>query len=404
MPFLSTRSALARCYNIADLERLASKRLPKAMWDYLAGGSDDEVTLRRNVAAFDEYELLPRYLVDVQNIDLSTTVLGCRIEWPVILAPTGMTRLFHPEGERAVARAAHRHGTMYGLSTMGSTSIEDVAAATPGPKFFQIYVLKDRGITLEYMRRCRAAGYNALCLTVDVPTAGNRERDWRSGMTVPPALTLTSLLDIAMHPRWSYRYLTNPPLEFANVIHEGAKGAQRKAGNVIQYFGKQFDRTITWKDAAWMAEQWGGPFAIKGIMTAEDAKRAADAGATAVMISNHGGRQLDRAPAPIDMIAEVVDAVGHRVEVIVDGGIRRGTHVLMALALGAKACMIGRSYLYGLAAGGEAGVDRALGLLREELIRDAALLGCASLGDLNRSFVRRRAVGLESRICACRLT
>ncbi|HEY8509269.1 MAG TPA: alpha-hydroxy acid oxidase [Steroidobacteraceae bacterium] len=380
--------ALSRCYNIADLERLARRKLPKPFWDYLAGGSDDEVTLRRSTAAFNRYELLPRYLIDVTKIDTSTTVLGSRIEWPVFLAPTGVTRLFHTDGERAVARAAHRHGTIYSLSTMGTTTIEDVGAATPGPKCFQIYVLKDRGLTKEYIERCRAAGYTALCLTVDLPQPGNRERDWRSGMTIPPRMTLSSLVDIALHPGWVWRFLTQPRIEFKNLTTAWSTEEQRKAGNVIQYFSKQFDRTVTWDAAEWMASEWGGPFAIKGILTPEDAKRAAAIGATAVMISTHGGRQLDGVPAPIDMIVEVVDAVGDRIEVILDGGVRRGTHVLAALAMGAKACMIGRSYLFGLAAGGEAGVDRALTLLRAEVERGFALIGWQSVRDANRSYIR----------------
>jgi L-lactate dehydrogenase (cytochrome) len=384
--------ALSRCFNIADLQRLAQRKVPKPFWGYLAGGADDEITLRENVAAFDRYELLPRYLIDVDRVDLSTTVLGTRVEWPIIMAPIGSPRLFHSDGERAAARAARRHGTIYSLSTMATTSIEDVAAINDGPKCFQIYVLRDRSLTQEYIRRCRVAGYTALCLTVDVCVAGNRERDWRSGLTIPPRLSFDSLLDIVRHPGWCYRYLRGEPLQFANIMSSAnvSTREQRSAGNMIQHFAKQFDRSVTWKDAAWMAQQWGGPFAIKGILTADDARRAVDAGASAVIISNHGGRQLDRAPAPVDMIAEVVDAVGDRVEVILDGGVRRGTHVLMALALGAKACMIGRSYLFGLAAGGEAGVDRALTLLKAEVARGYALLGCASTSDFNRSFVRRK--------------
>lgn len=383
------KQSLRRCHNISDLRELARGRLPAPMFHYLDGAAEDEMTLRRNTAAFEDFELLPRFLVDVSEIDTATSVLGQSIEWPVVLAPTGMSRLFHHLGELAVARAAARAGTMYSLSTVSTYSIEDVAAVCQGPKLFQIYVFKDRDLSKELIARCRAAEYSALCLTIDVPVAGNRERDLRTGMIIPPKLTWMSMLDVALHVRWSYRYLTSPPFVLANVA-DRVPHAGNDVTTLIEYIGSQFDRTVTWDDAAWMIEQWGGPFAIKGVLSVHDAKRAVEAGATAVIVSNHGGRQLDGAPAPIDLIGEIVQAVGDRVEVICDGGVRRGTHVLKALAMGARACMVGRAYLYGLGAAGEEGVDKSLTILRSELERDMALLGCRSVAELDERFVRKR--------------
>lgn len=376
---------LERCYNLEDLRKRARKRLPSPMYHYMRGGADDEWSLNNNTAAFDRYELLPRYLVNVEKIDAGVTVLGQELEWPLFLSPTGMSRIFHHEGEIGAARAAHRSGTMYSLSTLGSTSIEDVAAASEGPRMFQIYVLRDPGLNREFIERCREAKYSALCLTVDVPVGGNRERDFYTGMTVPPKLTFMSKLDVARHGRWTYRYLTSGAAEMANFAH---RISDSEDTNLMGYVGRQFDMTVDWDDAARMIEQWGGPFAIKGVMCAEDARRSVEAGASAVMLSNHGGRQLDGAPAPVDLVREVRDAIGDAAEVIVDGGVRRGTHVLKALALGATACSTGRGYLYGLGAGGEAGVDRALKILRDEVERDLALLGCVRARDLGGRFVR----------------
>ena len=386
--FKLRRNRLERAHNIADLRTLARKRLPAPMFHYIDGAASDEWTLRQNTRAFDQYELVPRYLVDVQEMDTSTTVLGQSIEWPVVCAPTGMSRLFHHEGELAVARAAARSGTLYSLSSLSSVSIEDVAAASDGPKMFQIYVFRDRELNKELIRRSRDAGYVALCLTVDVPVHGNRERDVRTGMTIPPALTLMSLLDIARHPRWAWHQVTGKPVVLANVVHKIAQGSS-DVSTLAQYIHSQFDPTVTWRDAAWMIQEWGGPFAIKGLLTAADAKRAVEIGASAVIVSNHGGRQLDGVPAPIEVLPEIIDAVGDRAEVILDGGVRRGGHVLKALALGAKACMVGRPYLYGLGAAGEAGVSRALEILRTEFARDMALLGCRSIEEIRPSCIRR---------------
>ena len=354
------------------------------MFHYIDGAAGEEWTMRRNTRAFDGYELVPRFLVDVSTIDLSTTVFGQRIEWPVFCSPTAMNRLFHHAGESAVARAAADAGTIYSLSSISTESIEEIAAASGGPKVFQVYVFKDRGLNREFLQRCRDSGYKALSLTVDVPLAGNRERDLWTGMTIPPRLSLMSLIDIAMHPRWVWHHLTKAPIELANV-RERAKGS---VTTLVQYFNDQLDRSVTWDDAAWMVREWGGPFAIKGILSAQDAVRAVEIGASAVIISNHGGRQLDTAPAPIEMLKEIVDAVGGRAEVILEGGVRRGVHVLKALALGATACAVGRPYLFGLGAGGEAGVRQALAYLRKDIERDMALVGCKNVRELNRSFVR----------------
>jgi L-lactate dehydrogenase (cytochrome) len=377
-----------RCYNIAELRKLAAKNMPAPMFHYIDGAADDEWTLRRNTAAFDDYEFMPRALVDVSNIDMATTLFGQRIDWPYFCAPTALQRLFHYEGERAVARAANAMGTIFSLSSISSTSIEEVGKFTPGPKVFQVYVFKDRGLSREFVQRARDSGYVALQLTVDVAVSGNRERDIVTGMTVPPKLSLLSLVDIAMHPAWVYRHLTTPKIEVANVAHRPPPGSDQ-LGGIIQYLNNQLDRSVTWKDAEWIIKEWGGPFAIKGVMTAEDAKRCIDVGASAVMVSNHGGRQLDFSPAPFEVLEEIVDAVGDKLEVILDGGVRRGTHILKALALGARACSAGRPHLYGLGAGGERGALQALTILKTELARDMALAGCARLTDIDRSLIRK---------------
>jgi L-lactate dehydrogenase (cytochrome) len=382
------RKRVERCYNIAELRKLAAKRMPAPMFHYIDGAADDEWTLRRNTAAFDGYEFRPRALVDVSTVDMSTTLFGQRLDWPFFCAPTALQRLFHHEGERATARAAQASGTIFSLSSISSSSIEETAKFTTGPKVFQVYVFKDRGLSREFVQRAKDSGYVALQLTVDVAVSGNRERDIVHGMTVPPKLRLMSLVDIAMRPAWVYHHLTTPRIEVANVAHRPPPGSD-KLGGIIQYLNNQLDRSVTWKDAEWIIKEWGGPFAIKGVMTAEDARRAADVGASAVMISNHGGRQLDFSPAPFDVLTEIVDAVGDRVEVILDGGVRRGTHVLKALALGARACSAGRPHLYGLGAGGEAGAAQALKILKTELARDMALLGCARIADIDSSLIRR---------------
>ncbi len=379
--------ALSRCHSIAALRRLARRRLPRSVFDYLDGAAGDEVTARRNRTDFERYELLPRVLTDVSEVDLTTTALGASLEAPLILAPTGMSRLFHHEGEPAAARAAADAGVMYSLSSMATTSIERVAACGAGAKMFQLYVWKDRGLLREFIDRARAAGYQALCLTADLPVAGHRERDLLHGFTAPPRLSPAGVLDMLRRPAWLWGALTTPRLALENVREHA--GAAPRLFSVMEYAAQQFDPSLSWKDADWMLQEWNGPFAVKGILSAADARRAAAAGATALIVSNHGGRQLDHAPSPLAVLPEIADAVGDRMELILDGGIRRGGDVIKALALGAAAVMIGRAYLYGLGAGGEAGVARALFLLKEELRRDLTLLGCASVKDLGSDHVRR---------------
>jgi L-lactate dehydrogenase (cytochrome) len=382
---------LEKCHNQSDLRKAAKKRLPSPIFNYMDGGSDDEWTLKRNTLAFDDYELLPRYLRNVDRIDLKTSVLGTTLDLPVFLAPTGMSRLFHHDREIAVAKAAEKYGTLYSLSTLGTASIEEIAEVSSGPKMFQIYILKDRELTREFMLRCKDSDYDVMCLTVDVPLAGNRERDLVSGFTMPPHFSLNSLWSFATHPYWAMHLALNPDFELKNVAHRVDKLGQKGTMSLIAYVNDQLDRTVTWEDAAWIAEQWGGPFVIKGLQTGEDAKRAVEAGANAIMISNHGGRQLESAPAPVDCIVPIREAVGDALELIVDGGIKRGTHIIKALALGANACSIGRGYLYGLGAGGQEGVERALELYRSELLRDMALLGCTKISDINSESIRHVA-------------
>ncbi|PTU30855.1 alpha-hydroxy acid oxidase [Stenotrophobium rhamnosiphilum] len=381
--------SLDRCFNIADLRALAKRKLPAPMFHYIDGGADDEWTMRRNSAAFNDYELLPSALVDVSSVNLRTRVLGVDVEMPLLLSPTGMSRLFHHHKELGAARAAASAGLMYSLSTMATTNIEDVAKASDGPKMFQVYVFRDRGLTRELVQRCKESGYKALCLTVDTPVAGNRERDHRNGMVMPPKFSLASLMSFVASPEWSLNYLRDPNFDLANVAHrvDALKGGSL---GLMNYVNSQFDATVSWKDAEWLAGEWGGSFVIKGLSRPDDAKAAKRIGASALMISNHGGRQLDCSPAAIDCLAPIRDAVGDGLELIVDGGIRRGSDILKAVALGANACSIGRPYLYGLAAGGEKGVTRALTLLKAELLRDMALLGCNEMKQVDQTRVQYR--------------
>jgi len=374
----------ATCFNAGDFEVAARKRLPRPLFDYIAGGADDEATMRDNMGAFDRYRLAPRYLRDVETIDLRRKVLGRELEWPLLLSPTGMNRLFHPAGELAVAAEAARSGAGYCLSTMATESIEDVAASCSGAKVYQLYMLADEAQNIASIDRCKAAGYDAICLTVDTIVAGNRERDLRSGLTVPPRLGLSSLAHFAARPGWCGRYLAGGRFSLPNV--PTANGCDMST--LAAYFAANMEAHITWPKVERLIAHWGGPFAIKGIQAADDAIAAAEAGATAVIVSNHGGRQLDGASATIDLVADIADALDGRIELILDGGIRRGSHIVKALAMGATACMTGRPYLYGLAASGQIGVRRVLELLRSETERTMALVGCASLAELSRDHIR----------------
>jgi len=375
---------LKDCHNIEDFRKLAKKKLPSPIFHYIDGGADDEITLKRNTDSFNTCDLIPSVLNNVSNVDLSTTVLGQKIKFPLFLAATAMHRLYHHEGERATGKAAEKMGTMFGISTMATTSIEEIGKLTGGPKLFQLYIHKDKGLTDNLIERCKQAGFNSMCLTVDTVVAGNRERDRRTGFSTPPRLTLGSLLSFALHPGWTLNHLTHKKFQLANLIHLTDKGSSIDK-SVIDYINEQFDPSMNWKDAEYCVKKWGGPFALKGVMSVEDAKKAIDIGCTAIMVSNHGGRQLDGSRAPFDQLAEIVDAVGDKIEVILDGGVRRGTHVLKALALGAKACSFGKGYLFALGAAGQKGVEAVLQQMHDEIQRDMTLMGCRSVKELNRS-------------------
>ena len=372
------------CYNFEDFRKLAKKKLPAPIFHYIDGGADDEVTLNRNTNAFNECDLVPNILASVGEPDLSTTVFGRKIDMPLFLSPTAMQSLYTPEGDKASARAAEKFGTMYSMSTMASFSIEEIANISSGPKLFQLYVHKDQSITDDLIDRCRRANFDGLCLTVDTLVAGNRERDHRTGFTTPPKLTLESLISFAMRPEWVFKYLVNKKFELANIKHKTDKGTNI-AKSVIDYINEQYDPAMNWKDAEYCIKRWNGPFALKGVMSVEDAKRAIDIGCTAIMISNHGGRQLDGSRSPFDQVKAISDAVGDRLEIILDGGIRRGTHVLKALAAGATACSFGKAFLFSLGAGGQKGVERLLDNMQKEIRRNMILMGCKKIKDLDAS-------------------
>lgn len=371
--------------NVSDLEFRASRRLPGPIWHFLQGGADDEWTLNQNLGSFNRFALIPDVLIDVTVVDPSIRLLGRQLPLPILLAPTGMSQLFHVDGEMAVARAAAAAGIPYALSTMATTSLEEVAKAR-GPRIFQLYCFRDRALTSELLSRAQAAGYDALCLTVDIPVAGNRERDIATGMSLPPKFSLENLLDFAAHPRWLLPKLLKKPFELANVVRYAPPVSRRSTG-VIQYVNEQMDRAVSWKDLEWLRGLWSGALFVKGILSSTDARSAVQLGCDGILISNHGGRQLDAVPAPIEILQAIRNTVGDAVPLILDGGVRRGTHVLKAIALGANACSIGRPYLYGLAADGQRGVARVIEIFREEIARGMALMGCPKLNLLGRRHV-----------------
>jgi len=369
---------LDRLWSIADLRRAARARLPRPVWDYLEGGAESEISIAGNCAAFDAHRLVPRTLTGMSGTDMSTSLLGQRVAAPLMLSPTGMTRLFHAGKELAVARAAARAGLFYGLSTFATTSIEDAAVAN-APKLFQLYMFRDRGLSEELLARCRGAGYHALCLTVDTTTSGNRLRDKHNGFTVPPRLGARTLLDFAMRPHWVSGLLADRDFRLVNV------GARVPAGSTeafLAYANREIDPAIGWRDVDWLRSRWDGPILLKGVLAVEDAVEAARRGVQGLVLSNHGGRQIDNTIAPVDSVRPIRQAVGADLTLVVDGGIRRGGDIVRALALGADACSIGRPYLYGLSAGGEAGVTRCIDLLLEELARTMQLCGTATIADL----------------------
>jgi L-lactate dehydrogenase (cytochrome) len=372
------------CYNIEDFKKLAKKNLPAPIFHYIDGGADDETTLKRNTESFSKCDLIPNILASVGEPDLSTNVLGHKINMPLFLSPTAMQRLYHHDGDKASARAAEKFETFYSMSTMATSSIEEIANISGGPKLFQLYIHKDQALTDNLIDRCKNAGFKGLCLTVDTVVAGNRERDHRTGFTTPPKLTLKSLLSFVAHPKWTFNYLTHEKFQLANVAHFTKNGSSIAKG-VMEYINEQYDPAMSWKDAEYCIKRWNGPFALKGLMSVEDAKRAVEIGASAIMLSNHGGRQLDGSRSPFDQLPAIVDAVGGKIEIIVDGGIRRGTHVLKALALGATACSFGKGFLFALGAGGQQGVEMVLQRMRDEIRRDMILMGCKSIKELNPS-------------------
>ena len=373
---------VARCGTVAELRAAARREVPRAVFDFADGGAEDEATLRANVDDLAALRLAPRMLAGAAEIDLSATVLGRRLAVPLIGAPTGLTGMLHPRGELAIARALDRAGSLYTLSTLGSTSIEELARELPGPSWFQLYLWRDRGIVRDLVQRAQASGYEALVVTVDVPRLGTRERDRRNSFGVPPRLTPRLLADSLRRPRWTARTLRDPRVTAAS-ISTVRQGTAADPASLVDYINGQFDPAVSWADLAWARAEWPGPLLVKGILRADDARRAVDEGADGIIVSNHGGRQLDTAVSAIAALPAVVDEVGGDAEVLMDGGIRRGTDVVKALALGARACLVGRALLYGLAAGGDAGAERALAILVDELRLALALARCASVADVD---------------------
>ena len=372
------------CYNFEDFRKLAKKKLPAPIFHYIDGGADDEVTLNRNTNAFNECDLVPNILNSVGEPDLSITVFGTKINMPLFLSPTAMQSLYNPDGDKASARAAEKYGTIYSMSTMASFSIEEVSNISNGPKIFQLYIHKDQSITDDLIDRCKEANFNGMCITVDTIVAGNRERDHRTGFTTPPKFNLESLISFAMRPKWVFNYFTNKKFELANLKNKTDKGTNI-AKSVMEYINEQYDPAMNWKDAEYCIKKWNGPMALKGVMSVEDAKKAIDIGCTSIMISNHGGRQLDGSRSPFDQVKAIRDAVGDKIEIILDGGIRRGTHVLKSLAAGATACSFGKAFLFSLGAGGQQGVEKLLKNMREEIRRNMILMGCKKISELDSS-------------------
>ncbi len=385
--FSARKRRLATAANIQDLRSIAQRRLPGGVFDYIDGAAEDEVTLARNAKRFGDYVFDPRVLVDVSSVDTKTQILGKERPLPLILSPTGFTRIADPEGELAVARAAARAGLPYTLSTLATRSIEEVAGVSGGPKWFQVYVWKDRGLVQEMIERAQGAGYEAIVLTVDTAVLGRRERDIRRGFSLPPKIGLDTIWDGIRNPGWTWDFLRSEPIAFANVVGKGRLGGDPVS--LSEFVNSQFDQALSWADIEWFQRVWKGPIVIKGIQSVEDALTAQSHGIDAVALSNHGGRQLDGAPSPVELLKPVKQAVGADLEVYCDGGIRRGSDIVKAMALGADACMIGRAYLYGLGAAGEPGVDFVLEHLAQGVTRTLALTGRPRLRDLDVGCLRQ---------------
>ena len=379
---------LTDCHNFHDFRELARRRLPGPIFNYIDGAADDELTYRQNTASFERCDLVPNVLRGVEASDLSVMVMGQKLAMPVYCSPTALQRLFHHQGERAVAAAASKFGTLFGVSSLGTVSLEDLRKAYATPQVYQFYFHKDRGLNRAMLERAKEAGVDVMMLTVDSITGGNRERDLRTGFSIPFRLTLAGMFQFAIKPMWGLNYLLHERFSLPQLEqHVDMSGGAMSIG---RYFTEMLDPSMNWKDVEAMVRSWGGQFCLKGIMSVADAKRAADIGCTGIIVSNHGGRQLDGSRAPFDQLTEIVDAVGDRLDVMMDGGIQRGTHVLKALSLGAKAVGVGRYYLFPLAAAGQEGVERALKLMRAELERDMKLMGCSSIAQLSRENLRFR--------------
>ena len=379
---------LRRCHNFHDFRRLAKQRLPGPIFDYIDGAADDEVTHRRNTKAFESCDLVPQVLRGVENVDLSVTVMGQKLALPVYCSPTALQRLFHHQGERAVAAAAAKYGTMFGVSSLGTVSVEELRKAHDTPQVYQFYFHKDRGLNQAMLQRAKDARVEIMMLTVDSITGGNRERDLRTGFSIPFSLTLPGMLQFAIKPMWGINYATHERFRLPQLDEHVDMGGG--ALSIGRYFTEMLDPSMNWDDVAEMVRQWNGQFCLKGIMSVADAKLAAEIGCTGIVVSNHGGRQLDGSRASFDQLAEIIDAIGDRIDVLMDGGVQRGTHVLKALSVGAKAIGLGRYYLYSLAAAGQAGVERALGLMKTEIERDMKLMGCTAISQLSRDNLRFR--------------
>ena len=383
-------SNLSKCNNINDFRKLAKSKLPFPIFHYIDGGADDETTLLRNTKSFEDCDLVPNVLRGVEDIDLSIKLFGKKIDLPFFLSPTALQRLFHYEGEMAVGQAAEAFNTFFGISSLSTVSASEISKLK-GPKIFQLYYHKDKELTKNMIDECKEKKFDALALTVDTITGGNRERDLKTGFTSPPKFTLKSILSYATSPSWTLNYLVRKKFDLpflSDYVGEGTKFAV----SVSDYFSTMLDQSMSWKNAEEIRKYWNGPFCLKGIMSVEDAKKAVKIGASAIMVSNHGGRQLDGSRSPFDQLKEILDAVGGKIEVICDGGVRRGTHILKALSLGANACSGGRLYLYALAAAGREGVEKTLENLQNELIRNMKLLGCKKISELNRDNIRFRNV------------
>jgi len=381
--------SINNCHNFKDFRNLAKSRLPSPIFHYIDGAADDEVTYRRNTEAYDQCDLVPNVLTGVEKVDMSTTVMGQKLDLPIYCAPTALQRLFHPDGEIGVGKAAEKFGTMFGVSSLGTASIEEIANLISTPKLFQLYVHKDQGLNDYLIDECKEHNFDTMAVTVDSSVGGNRERDLYTGFTIPLNLSLKSIISFATHPAWAFNYFTKPKWELSNLNKHVTEGTNLMT-SIGDYFTKMLDNSLSWKKIEQINSKWGKPFAIKGVMSVEDAKKAVDVGASAIMISNHGGRQLDGSRSPFDQLEEIVNAVGDKIDVICEGGIRRGTHILKALSLGAKACSGGRMYLYALAAGGQKGVERALSNLKKEIERDMILMGVSNVSELSKKNLRFR--------------